>query len=112
MFEGALAALDQALEELPARDRPAAIVALSARVAALGARLVEAPAERWLTLSEAADVARAPERRIRSWARGKAWAANPGGRGLLIEEAGFRSWLARPRSQRAAAVPNRALRAL
>jgi hypothetical protein len=49
---------------------------------------------RWLTPDEAAEVARSTKRQIYEWAVGKRWARRPSRKKLLIEERGFRSWLA------------------
>jgi hypothetical protein len=73
----------------------------AARDAAL-LRLLQPAPERWLTVSEAAEVAQAPERRIRKWSRrdGVTWASRPTRKGLRIHEERFRAWLERnPRAR-------------
>jgi helix-turn-helix protein len=62
-------------------------------------RLLEPQSSRLLTPQDAAQLVSLPERRLRSLARGKAWALRIGG-SLRIEEAALLSW-ARERSQRA-----------
>lgn len=110
--------LAQVVAETPPADLPAIagrlreaelIVELRLRSAAPPLSPGTAPAvERWLTPEQAAGVAILPVatpqdlersvRRVYGWAKGKRWASNPTGRHLLIEEAGFRRWLAsRPR---------------
>lgn len=64
-----------------------------ARDAAL-LRLVQAPTSRLLTLEDAAALVVLPGRRLRSLARGKAWARRIG-RSLRIDEAGLLEWAAR-----------------
>lgn len=63
-----------------------------ARDAAL-LRLLAAPASRLLTPQEAAEVARVPVRRVRSWARAKRPWARWVGRLLRVDEPTFRAWM-------------------
>jgi hypothetical protein len=108
-----LDALDQAIAEATAEDRPGLIVALAARLAQLGAGLTvptangndrsTEDAERWLSPEQAAELAKLPMaegkrhrslKRLYAWAKGKPWASNPTGRYLRIHERRFRAWLA------------------
>jgi hypothetical protein len=55
-------------------------------------RLHAARAERFLTVGEAAELLRVPERRVRSWARRAPWAVRPGGRCLRVDEKKLLAW--------------------
>jgi hypothetical protein len=108
-----MAELDHLIAEAAPEERPGLIVALSARLAALGAgmtgpaRLAEVsppePAGQWIRPERAAEIAGEPidtpeakrraVRRIYAWAQGQRWASRPTRRCLRIEEAGFRRWL-------------------
>lgn len=48
----------------------------------------------WLTVAEAAEIARSSRRQICEWSAGKRWARRPSLRKIIIDEAGFRAWLA------------------
>ena len=86
--------------EIPAEELPSFLGGLEAAKAAAWARLAAptvAPvggAGNWLTPGEAADIARASKRQVYEWAAGKRWARRPSRKKLLIDEAGFRGWLA------------------
>ncbi len=60
--------------------------------ARLTAEAAKAPELKFLSVDEAADLARLPRRRVFSLARSAPWAARVGRR-LLIEEGAFRRWL-------------------
>ena len=94
---GSLAAELLAKVELAAEaDLPVVLGALEQARARAWARLTAAasaaPAPKFLTVDEAAELARLPRRRIFSLARSKPW-AKPVGRRLLIEERGFMAWI-------------------
>ena len=100
-------ALDRAIAEASAADRPGLVVLLAARLAALGAGLsvpassssaptvTAGPLPQFLiTPQEAATIARVPLARLYAWAHGQRWATRPTRRCLRIDEVGFRRWLA------------------
>jgi hypothetical protein len=93
--------LSQLVAEAPPTELPSVLGALETARAAAWARLTlpaapppRAPAGRWLTPQEAAEISRASRRQVYEWAMGKAWARRPSRRKLLIDESGFRAWLA------------------
>jgi hypothetical protein len=102
MPDEALAGLDALIQDTKPEARPALVVALAARLATLGAKLIPerlvpiAPAETemWITPDRAAEIAAVPKRRVYEWARGKRWASRPSRKTLRIAERGFRAWLA------------------
>jgi hypothetical protein len=94
--------LDILIRDAKADERPALVVALAARLATLGAKLVperqlpavSAESDLWITPDRAAAIATVPKRRIYDCARGKRWASRPSRRTLRISERAFRAWLA------------------
>jgi hypothetical protein len=98
----AVSDLDARVDAAPEAELPAIIGELEAARARAWARLtapssvVTAPAVagKWLTPLEAAEFARASKRQVYEWAVGKRWAHRPSRRKLLIDEQGFRAWLA------------------
>jgi hypothetical protein len=91
------AALAAAVETLPDEDLPAAQAAVREADTRLLQRVVAAaarpPAVHLLTVDEACEIARMPRRRLFSRSRHATWAVRFGRR-LLVEESGFRRWLA------------------
>jgi hypothetical protein len=93
--------LSQLVAEAPPTELPSVLGALETARATAWARLTlpaapppRDPAGRWLTPQEAAEISRASKRQVYEWAMGKPWARRPSRRKLLIDEAGFRAWLA------------------
>jgi hypothetical protein len=93
--------LSQLVAEAPPTELPSVLGALEAARATAWARLTlpakpstPEPPERWLTPQEAAEICRSTKRQVYEWAMGKRWARRPSRRKLLIDEAGFRAWLA------------------
>jgi len=84
------------VEELPevAAALELARVKLALRLLAPAVAVAAAPAGKWLTPVEAAGLARASKRQVYEWSVGKRWARRPSRRKLLIDEVGFRTWLA------------------
>jgi len=99
--DDALAGLDALIRDAKVEERPALVVALAARLATLGAKLIPERAmpavsvepDTWITPDRAAEIAAVPKRRVYEWARGKRWASRPSRRTLRISELGFRAWL-------------------
>ena len=102
MPDQALAGLDALIRDATPAERPALVVALAARLATLGAKLIperpvqiaSADPERWITPDRAAEIAAVPKRRVYQWAHGKRWASRLSRKTLRISERGFRAWLA------------------
>lgn len=94
--------LEQLVVQAAEADLPRIIGELEAARARAWARLTTPAAApvlplstgKWLTPDEAAEIARASKRQIYEWAVGKRWAHRPSRKKLLIEDAGFRTWLA------------------
>jgi hypothetical protein len=101
------AELDRAIEVATPVQRASLVVALAARLAALGAQLGQpAPDEHLLSVPEACEIARVRRKTLYSWSRNKAWAVRPPGTNTLRVRAGaFERWLAEQRSP--AAGPRR-----
>jgi hypothetical protein len=102
MRDEALAGLDALIQDAKPEERPALVVALAARLATLGAKLVPehplslgaAEPDLWITPDRAAEIAVVSRRRVYEWARGKRWASRPSRKTLRISERGFRAWIA------------------
>lgn len=102
----ALQALDDAIAGAEPTDRPALIIGLAARLAALGASIATAqPAQSVdpappgagdfnLRPEQAADLAGVSVGQIYRWSKGQKWASRPSKRCVRISEVGFRRWLA------------------
>jgi len=93
--------LSQLVAEAPPAELPGVLGALETARATAWARLSlpaaapsSEPPARWLTPQEAAEICRSSKRQVYEWAVGKRWARRPSRRKLLIDEAGFRAWLA------------------
>jgi hypothetical protein len=98
--EGPMVDLARLVDEARVEELPGVAAALEFARVKLQLRLA-APVPsrvpvvgRWLTPVEAAGIARASKRQVYEWAVGKRWAHRPSRRKLLIDEAGFRAWLA------------------
>lgn len=98
-----LALLDRAIAGAAPGEKPGLVVALSARLAALGAGLAPADAGAEATTTpetfnlkpeDAATIAHVNVGQIYAWSKGQRWASRPSKRCIRISEAGFRRWLA------------------
>jgi hypothetical protein len=91
-----LAALDQLIDDASPSEKAALVVALSARLAVLGATLsAPADAETLLEPEEAASIAKVPVRRVWSWSRAadaQEWAVHLGPKTLRIRESAWRAY--------------------
>jgi hypothetical protein len=101
-LETALEQVDAELAELEGDALGSAALALTARLAAIAARLAGRPARRWLSAARAAESAGVEVRDLHRWAKlpGATWATWPTRRTLLVDAEAFDRWLASHRFRR------------
>jgi len=104
MNHDAFARVDLAIADGTHAELQALGLALAARSCAVALRLGEPQRDSYLTIEEAASIAKLPRRRLYSLARNKPWAVSIG-RTIRVKEAGFRAFLERRLTSRAASRP-------